>query len=100
MESENLSSLIRLSVSDSQKTDSSIDVSFYRYIINDVISLPDSTSFDKMNECPCNRYHYHMSWPIELFAIYVFRVASHSEQNQMNASNLGIVFGPTLLRPQ
>lgn len=28
------------------------------------------------------------------------RVASHSDQNQMNASNLGIVFGPTLLRPQ
>ena len=34
-ESENLSSLIRFSVSDSQKTDSSKDVSFrpYRYII-------------------------------------------------------------------
>ncbi|KAH3849164.1 rho GTPase-activating protein 45-like isoform X2 [Dreissena polymorpha] len=28
------------------------------------------------------------------------RVASFSDQNQMNASNLGIVFGPTLLRPQ
>ncbi|KAK3611717.1 hypothetical protein CHS0354_037293, partial [Potamilus streckersoni] len=28
------------------------------------------------------------------------KVASYSDQNQMNASNLGIVFGPTLLRPQ
>ena len=38
MESENLSSLIRLSVSDSQKTNSSKDVSFYRYIINSMIT--------------------------------------------------------------
>ncbi|KAL3867788.1 hypothetical protein ACJMK2_040635 [Sinanodonta woodiana] len=28
------------------------------------------------------------------------KVASYSDQNQMNASNLGIVFGPTLLRPR
>ncbi|ESP01321.1 hypothetical protein LOTGIDRAFT_230660 [Lottia gigantea] len=27
------------------------------------------------------------------------RVASHSEKNQMSAANLGIVFGPTLLKP-
>ncbi|CAG5122062.1 unnamed protein product, partial [Candidula unifasciata] len=30
---------------------------------------------------------------------HLHRVASHSEFNQMSASNLGIVFGPTLLRP-
>ncbi|XP_059149401.1 rho GTPase-activating protein 29-like isoform X1 [Physella acuta] len=30
---------------------------------------------------------------------HLLRVASHSEFNQMSASNLGIVFGPTLLRP-
>ena len=39
MESENLSLLIRLSVSDGQKTDSSKDVSFIRYIIKPFLAL-------------------------------------------------------------
>ncbi|XP_056017736.1 rho GTPase-activating protein 45-like isoform X5 [Ostrea edulis] len=30
---------------------------------------------------------------------HLSRIASHSSTNQMTASNLGIVFGPTLLRP-
>lgn len=28
------------------------------------------------------------------------RVASHHQQNLMTVANLGVVFGPTLLRPQ
>ena len=28
------------------------------------------------------------------------RVTEHEDTNQMSASNLGIVFGPTLLRPE
>lgn len=34
-------------------------------------------------------------WIVSVF----FRIASYSSSNQMTASNLGIVFGPTLLRP-
>ncbi|XP_076978296.1 GEM-interacting protein isoform X2 [Tamandua tetradactyla] len=30
---------------------------------------------------------------------HLFRVAARSEENKMSANNLGIVFGPTLLRP-
>ncbi|XP_026633508.1 GEM-interacting protein isoform X2 [Microtus ochrogaster] len=30
---------------------------------------------------------------------HLFRVAAHFEENKMSANNLGIVFGPTLLRP-
>ncbi|KAM6216861.1 LOW QUALITY PROTEIN: GEM-interacting protein [Rhynchocyon petersi] len=30
---------------------------------------------------------------------HLFRVAAQSEENKMSANNLGIVFGPTLLRP-
>ncbi|XP_069915173.1 GEM-interacting protein isoform X2 [Oryctolagus cuniculus] len=30
---------------------------------------------------------------------HLFRVAAHCEENRMSANNLGIVFGPTLLRP-
>ncbi|XP_025111393.1 rho GTPase-activating protein 45-like isoform X3 [Pomacea canaliculata] len=30
---------------------------------------------------------------------HLHRVATHSDENQMSSSNLGIVFGPTLLRP-
>ena len=32
--------------------------------------------------------------------VFHFRVAEHSHANQMNAANLAIVFGPTLLRPE
>ena len=39
MESENLSSLIGLSVSDGQKTEISKDVSFKRYIINMLVTV-------------------------------------------------------------
>jgi len=34
----------------------------------------------------------------ELKLMICCRVAEHQEINQMSASNLGIVFGPTLLR--
>ena len=33
------------------------------------------------------------------WCVCVCRVAAHSDLNQMSSSNLGIVFGPTLLRP-
>ena len=35
-----------------------------------------------------------------LMLFFSCRVALQEEQNQMNAANLGIVFGPTLLRPE
>ena len=80
--------------------DMSIDITYFvRNILQ--VGISRSTyyiSFERMRLT--GKYHCHLDWTIELYAIYVFRVASHSEQNQMNASNLGIVFGPTLLRPQ
>jgi len=36
-----------------------------------------------------------------LFVLFVcFSVALHSNYNLMQASNLGVVFGPTLIRPE
>lgn len=35
-----------------------------------------------------------------IFMSLFFRVADHSDENQMTPSNLAIVFGPTLLRPE
>ena len=32
--------------------------------------------------------------------VCVFRVSSHSDQNLMSVSNLGMIFGPTLMRSQ
>lgn len=34
------------------------------------------------------------------FLNYLCSVASHHQQNLMTVANLGVVFGPTLLRPQ
>lgn len=34
-----------------------------------------------------------------LFFFLYFRVTLHEKENFMNAENLGIVFGPTLMRP-
>lgn len=33
------------------------------------------------------------------FFFFYFRVTLHEKENFMNAENLGIVFGPTLMRP-
>lgn len=33
------------------------------------------------------------------FFLFYFRVTLHEKENFMNAENLGIVFGPTLMRP-
>lgn len=43
----------------------------------------------------CSRWLILDPWIVFVF----FRIASYSSSNQMTASNLGIVFGPTLLRP-
>lgn len=43
----------------------------------------------------CSRGMILDPWIVFVF----FRIASYSSSNQMTASNLGIVFGPTLLRP-
>lgn len=37
---------------------------------------------------------------LEILAKHLLRVSSHSEQNMMTVSNLGMIFGPTLLRSQ
>lgn len=37
---------------------------------------------------------------ILLFNIFLNRVAKHSDKNLMTVSNLGVCFGPTLLRPE
>ncbi|KAM4620712.1 rho GTPase-activating protein 26-like isoform 2-T2 [Polymixia lowei] len=37
---------------------------------------------------------------LELLTKHLANVASHHEQNLMTVANLGVVFGPTLLRPQ
>lgn len=35
-----------------------------------------------------------------LLLVFLHSVASHHQQNLMTVANLGVVFGPTLLRPQ
>ncbi|CAL1573488.1 unnamed protein product [Knipowitschia caucasica] len=37
---------------------------------------------------------------LEILAKHLLRVSSHSEQNMMTVSNLGMIFGPTLMRSQ
>lgn len=37
---------------------------------------------------------------LEILAKHLQRVSSHSEQNMMTVSNLGMIFGPTLMRSQ
>lgn len=43
------------------------------------------------------------SWSVKMTCGCIFlchRVADHSKQNLMTVANLGVVFGPTLMRPQ
>uniref|UniRef100_A0A8C7ZJU2 Rho GTPase activating protein 42a n=1 Tax=Oryzias sinensis TaxID=183150 RepID=A0A8C7ZJU2_9TELE len=37
---------------------------------------------------------------LDLLTNHLFKVSSHSDQNQMTVSNLGMIFGPTLMRSQ
>ena len=37
---------------------------------------------------------------ILLYCVFLCSVACHSNYNLMQASNLGVVFGPTLIRPE
>lgn len=37
---------------------------------------------------------------LDILAKHLLRVSSHSEQNMMTVSNLGMIFGPTLMRSQ
>lgn len=37
---------------------------------------------------------------IILIFIILYRIANHSDKNKMNVSNLGVCFGPTLLRQE
>lgn len=40
----------------------------------------------------------HLTW--DIFVALVCRVSLHSQQNLMTVSNLGVIFGPTLMRAQ
>lgn len=35
-----------------------------------------------------------------MLMFFIFRVSLHSQQNLMTVSNLGVIFGPTLMRAQ
>nr|XP_033506387.1 rho GTPase-activating protein 42 [Epinephelus lanceolatus] len=37
---------------------------------------------------------------LDILTDHLFKVSSHSDQNQMTVSNLGMIFGPTLMRSQ
>ncbi|XP_068939234.1 GEM-interacting protein isoform X3 [Petaurus breviceps papuanus] len=47
-----------------------------------------------LRQLPCSNYN-----TLRHLVAHLFRVASRFEENKMSANNLGIVFGPTLLRP-
>lgn len=34
------------------------------------------------------------------YFVFIYRVSLHSQQNLMTVSNLGVIFGPTLMRAQ
>lgn len=34
-----------------------------------------------------------------LCACFMYSVSTHADKNKMHASNIGVVFGPTLMRP-
>lgn len=50
---------------------------------------------------PIVNYTEELYWPslIRLCAL-TCRVVDHAEENKMNSKNLGVIFGPTLIRPR
>ncbi|KAG1777777.1 RhoGAP-domain-containing protein, partial [Suillus placidus] len=46
-----------------------------------------------VNRLPSEHYH-----TLRLLVLHLYRVLEHSDKNLMNARNLGVVFGPTLMR--
>ncbi|KAG1870239.1 RhoGAP-domain-containing protein [Suillus subalutaceus] len=48
---------------------------------------------DLINRLPSEHYH-----TLRLLVLHLHRVLEHSDKNLMNARNLGVVFGPTLMR--
>ncbi|KAG2366313.1 hypothetical protein BDR07DRAFT_1396699 [Suillus spraguei] len=46
-----------------------------------------------VNRLPSEHYH-----TLRLLVLHLHRVLAHSDKNLMNARNLGVVFGPTLMR--
>lgn len=55
------------------------------------LSLTHSLDFSHARVC---------DWVIQYLVRFLSKVASHKEQNMMGASNLAIVFGPSMLRPR
>ncbi|OAX41124.1 RhoGAP-domain-containing protein [Rhizopogon vinicolor AM-OR11-026] len=48
---------------------------------------------EQVNRLPSEHYH-----TLRLLVLHLHRVLEHSDNNLMNARNLGVVFGPTLMR--
>uniref|UniRef100_A0A8C6SES0 Rho GTPase activating protein 26 n=1 Tax=Neogobius melanostomus TaxID=47308 RepID=A0A8C6SES0_9GOBI len=61
------------------------------------ISLPKRNSLDPHAGSPLPEKNRQM---LELLMKHLANVASHHQHNLMTVANLGVVFGPTLLRPQ
>lgn len=64
--------------------------------VNRVVSLVPATRQEGREGVPCGLVPSPTSFSFSFFP----RVADNHKQNLMTVANLGVVFGPTLLRPQ
>ncbi|KAJ8454637.1 hypothetical protein ONZ45_g19225 [Pleurotus djamor] len=58
-------------------------------------SVKSATLIDLIGQLPSEHYH-----TVRFLMLHLHNVSQHSANNLMNARNLGVVFGPTLLRSQ
>ncbi|KAF9461310.1 hypothetical protein BDZ94DRAFT_1264138 [Collybia nuda] len=58
-------------------------------------AIRHSSLLDLVNKLPSEHYH-----TLRVLMLHLHRVRERSERNLMNARNLGVVFGPTLMRSQ
>ncbi|EEB87437.1 hypothetical protein MPER_15207 [Moniliophthora perniciosa FA553] len=57
------------------------------------VATKDDTLSELVNKLPLEHYH-----TLKMLMLHLNRVRERSEVNLMNARNLGVVFGPTLMR--